>query len=137
MAKVRATPSATSAIAAVTSTKMTGRLIQIRQGRPAEEPHQTVGGVDLDGQQRDEGKRNGDDDGRLAKVIARRTRPQEADADAEKARQQHEVREVGEIEHVGGAPADQHELEEEHQEAEEDEPELTAAIWRWRCSQLA
>ncbi len=71
-----------------------------------------------------------EDDGRLPEVIASRTRSQEADADAEKARQQHEVGEVGEIQDVGGAPADQHELEEEHQEAEEQQPELTATIGR-------
>ena len=130
MAKVRATPSATSAMAAVTSTKMSGRLIQTGRAGAAEEPHQAVGGVDLDGQRATKARSDREDDGRLPEVIARRARPQEADADAEEARQQHEVGEVGEIQHVGGAPADQHELEEEHQEAEEEEPESPAAIVR-------
>ena len=130
VAKVRATPSATSAMAAVTSTKMSGRLIQTGSGGRAEDAHQAVAVADLDREENDEAQEDREDDRRLPEVVALRARPQEADADAEKARQQHEVGEVGEIQHVGGAPADQHELEEEHQEAEEQQPESPAAIVR-------
>ena len=82
------------------------------------------------GKRSDEAQEDREDDRRLPEVISPRARPQEADADAEKARQQHEVGEVGEIQNVGSAPADQHELEEEHQEAEEQQPESPAAIVR-------
>ena len=104
-----------------------------RQGGPPEEPYHTAAVTHLDGEEDDEDQEDREDDGRLPEVIPSRPSAQEADADAEKARQQHEVGEVGEIEDVGRAPADQHELEEEHQEAEEQQPELTAAIVRRRC----
>ena len=100
-----------------------------QSGRP-EDPNQAGAVADLDREESDETQEDRQDDRCLPEVISPRARPQEADADAEKARQQHEVGEVGEIQNVGSAPADQHELEEEHQEAEEQQPELPAAIVR-------
>ena len=104
-----------------------------RQRSGAEKPDHAVVASDLDLKEKDEGQEHREDHGRLPEVLALRARPQEPDADAEKARQQHEVGEVGEVQHVGRAPADQHELEKQHQEAEDEEPDLTAGaglLWR-------
>ena len=46
---------------------------------------------------------------------------EESDADAEEAREQDEVRQVREVDVVGGRPADERQLDEEHEKAEREE----------------
>ena len=48
-------------------------------------------------------------------------RPQESQPDPEEAAEQHDVREVGEVQDVGAEPADQRQLDEQHQERPQDE----------------
>jgi hypothetical protein len=71
-----------------------------------------------DGEEQDEHRQQAGD---VSEEVALRARTEEPDPHAEEAREQHEVREEGEVEDVGAAPADQPELDEEHQEAEEHE----------------
>jgi hypothetical protein len=48
---------------------------------------------------------------------------EESKSDAEEAGEQNEVREIGKVQDVRTGPSNQGELEEEHQEAERDQPE--------------
>ena len=48
--------------------------------------------------------------------------PQEPEADAEEAAEQHEVGEVRQVDDVRARPADERQLHEQHQEAEQDQP---------------
>jgi hypothetical protein len=64
----------------------------------------------------DEGPERGRGEG--IEPAAAASRPEEADADPEEAPEQHEVREVGEVEDLRPEPADERELGEQHHERE-------------------
>ena len=52
---------------------------------------------------------------RVREEVPLRPCAEEPDADAEEAAQQHEVAEVREVDDVGAGPADERQLDEEHQ----------------------
>ena len=59
--------------------------------------------------------------GRERQEVGSAVDPEEPDADPEEAGEQDEVRQVGEVDVVGGRPADQRQLDEQHEEAEPDQ----------------
>ena len=79
--------------------------------------------VDRHREERDEPDQQRQDDRRQRQQAPARVRAEEADADPEEAGQQYEVREVGEVDVVRGRPADQRQLDEQHEEAKQQQPQ--------------
>ena len=107
---------------ATVSTKMIAQAHPAGQRRHAEAALQLVPLVrELDREQGTNATSDGERDGREREQVGVRADAQEADADAEEAGQQHEVREVGEMDVVRRRPTDQRQLEEQHEEAEREQ----------------
>ena len=95
------------------------------QGRPpegADELQATCDAPSLDREDGEEQDERGEQEREPPEQIASRPGAEEPDPDAEEAREQHEIREEREVDDVGAAPSDQPELDEEHQEAQQEQP---------------
>ena len=99
-----------------------------RQPDPSRQRIHAEGALELAGQVREVDREEGHEGDQQRQCercerqqVGRSVDAQEPDADAEEAGQQHEVREVGEVDVVGRRPPDQRQLEEQHEEAEADE----------------
>ena len=94
-----------------------------RQRRPAEGAARCSGlELDVGREEQHEADGESEHDRRPPEEIGAAIGAQEAEPDPEEAPEQHEVRQVREMDVVGRGPADQRKLDEEHQETETDEP---------------
>ena len=75
-------------------------------------------------------RRTAQSDGRPDEQVGPSSATQEPEPDTEEAPEQDEVREVRQVDDVRAGPADQDELDEEHQEAGEEELESSLRIRR-------
>jgi len=95
-----------------------------RQRRDPPAPVQLVRpleGDERDREEQDEADEQRERERREAKEVGAAVGAQEPEPDPEEAREQDEVRQVGEVDVVRRRPADERELDEQHQEAERDE----------------
>ena len=108
---------------------MTEQRQPLRQRRPAEAADHPELAPDPStlhrehGQEREQRRQR---ERREGEELSNRRRPEEPDADPQEAREQDEVREEREVDVVRARPADQPELDEQHQEAEEGEAHAIA-----------
>ena len=93
-----------------------------RECRPAEcAVRRSVLEPDRNREEQDEADEYGESDGRPREEVRLARGAEESDADAEEACEQDEVRQVREVDVVGGRPADERQLDEEHEKAEREE----------------
>ena len=78
--------------------------------------------TDLEGGHGDQQHETGHDEWEDLKGILLPVAAQTAQTDSEKARQQHEIREVADIENIRRGPADHGQLEEQNQKAQPEKP---------------
>ena len=91
--------------------------------RRAEIDEVLAAAVDLHREEQDEGGEERQRHWRVREEVDSRVRAQEADADAEEAPEKNEVAEVRQVDDIRAGPANECQLHEEHQEAEQDQAE--------------